>query len=644
MSLLTQRESDEGCRCSLSVIEPAGTGVEDRVELRVIAGDCPGDGDLRSAPACRATVISALAEREVDAVRVQSTGHERFYTDAALALLLAAGRFAALVAHHDAELAVTARIDPLAAAREATGRAGPVGRLVAETGLAECVEAVSDDEIALRSYDGPTIAQSRVERRPPEDARLQEMDTLPTGGTARRYAVDHTQSGAGQTVYHLLPLEASFGSDELRLLDDAAESLAKKGEGGSLEPARAVRRVTTPDDPVEQLSAVLRKHTRGNGVLDDLFADARVSDAFVTAPATGTPVRVIVDGDPMPTNIQLTPEGVGTIASRVRRTSGRAFSRATPRIDATLPSDSVEDEIRVAGVTRPLSPGTAFSFRRHGAERWTLTRLVAAGSLTPRAAALLSLAVERGAAGLVAGARGAGKTTVLGALLWAIPTTTRTVLIEDTPELPVSALQDAGRDVQPLRVARGDGATAETTPEEALRTALRLGEGALVVGEVRGTEATTLYEAMRVGAASETVLGTVHGENGAAVRGRMRELGVSEAAFGTTDFVLTTARTDDGRRAISLEEVRATGSGTELRSLFELNDAGVLVPTGALDRGESDLLDGLAAPDETYDDVRTVLAERCETLRSLAADGAVRPATVQVERSREVGETEPDPW
>ncbi|MFB6220417.1 MAG: ATPase, T2SS/T4P/T4SS family, partial [Halolamina sp.] len=622
MSLLPRREPADACGCRPAFVEPAGTGIDDRVELRVTADDCPEDGNLVTAPPCRATVIAALAEREADAVRVRSAGHERYYTDDAVALLLAAGRFAALAEHHDAALAATARTDPLAAAREATGRAGPVGRLVAETGLAESAERAANYETALRCHDGPTLAQSRVARQPPTGTRLLDSEPLPTGGTARRYAVDNPTSGEGKR-YHLVPAEAAFGSDEFGLLDEAAESLATAGGSGPLEPARAVRRVAGPDAPVEELSAVLRKHTRGNGVLDDLFADARVSDAFVTAPAAGIPVRVVVDGEPMPTNVRLTPEGVGTLASRVRRASGRAFSRATPRVDATLSTrvghgGEDADELRVAGVTRPLSPGTAFAFRRHGRDPWTLARLVAAGSLVPRAAALLSLAVERGATGLVAGARGAGKTTTLGALLWALPESTRTVVIEDTPELPVDALQDAGRDVQPLRVARGDSETTERSPAEALRTALRLGEGALVVGEVRGAEAATLYEAMRVGAASEAVLGTVHGDGAEAVRGRMAELGVSEAAFGATGFVLTMARTESGRRAVSLEEVRATDDGTELLRLFELGDDGDLVPTGRLGRGESDLLAGLAGPDEAYADVLLALENRTERLRALA--------------------------
>lgn len=631
MSLLSPDGPTTPCDCQPAFVEPAGTGVDDRVELRIDADDCAENGALAAEPACRRTAIDALAERDADAVRVRSGGFERYYTDDATALLVSAGRFAALVEHHDPALTETVRTDPLAAAREATGRSGAVGRLVAETGLAEGAARADSYESALRSHVGPTLAQARLESRPPESAELLDCETLSTGGTARRYTID---GKAGRTQYHLEPLEATFDADAYRLLADAASSLATEGGASELAPDRAVRRVADSDDAVEDVSAVLRKHTRGNGVVDDLFADERVTDAFVTAPAATNPVRVVVDGEAMPTNVRLTPEGVGTLASQVRRRSGRAFSRATPTVDATL-TTAEDEELRVAGVTRPLSPGTGFAFRRHGREAWTLPRLVAAESLSPRAAALLALAVERGAAGLVAGARGAGKTTALGALLWTLPASTRTVVIEDTPELPVDSLQDAGRDVQHLRVARAGG-TAETTPGEALRTALRLGEGSLVVGEVRGEEAATLYEAMRVGAASDAVLGTVHGEGAEAVRGRMAELGVSDAAFGATGFVLTVARTDSGRRAVSLEEVRTTGEGTQSRALFELVD-GALTATGLLDRGESELLESLTAPGERYGDALATVEQRARTLDALAEDGVVAPEAIRAEAD-ETGE------
>ncbi|MFW5948385.1 MAG: ATPase, T2SS/T4P/T4SS family [Halolamina sp.] len=647
MSLLPRRDGDgTDCRCQPEFVEPGGTGIEDRVELRVDADDCPGDGDLAAEPACRASVIEAFAERDADAVRVRAAGFERWYADETVGLLHAAGRFARLAEHHDAGLAATARTDPIAAGHEADGRSGPVGRLVAETGLAAGIDRVDGADDAFRSHDGPSIARTRIEHRPPPDTQLLDTTDLATGATVRRYA---SGAGAGaQRRYHLTPVAASFDDRAFDLLDAAAEELARSGDTGAQAPSRAVREVAGPDDPVAALTATLRKHTRGSGVLADLFADERVSDVYVTAPAAENPIRVVVEGEPMPTNVRLTPGGVGTFASHVRRASGRSFSRASPQVDATLsvgPPDDRE-QVRVAGVTRPLSPGPGFAVRRQDAEPWTLTRLVSLGSLTARSAALLSLVVERGATGLVAGARGAGKTTTLGALLWALPRRTRTVLIEDTPELPAEALQAAGRDVQALRVARDDDATGETSPDSALRTALRLGEGALVVGEVRGEEAATLYEAMRVGAASGTVLGTVHGDGADAVRTRMTEdLGVSESAFAATGFVLTVADTERGRRAVAVEEVESGDGSTVLHSLFELDDdGGDLEPTGRLARGASCLLDGLAAPGESYGDALESLNGRASHLRELAADGVTRPAAIRAEMTTRNGDVAEDSW
>lgn len=650
MSLLPWRTaaSDEACGCRPTFTEPTGTGVRDRVELHVEADDCDAGGDLAASPACRATVVESLATRDADVVRVRSSGRERTYCDEAAGLLLAAGRFASLVEFHDAELASRATVDPLGAAREATGRAGPVGRLAAETGLAEGTVQANEYAEALRCHVGPTLSRSRVDTRPPRGSKLVETTDLPTGATVRTYALPAAGEPPTTGVadpnprhYHLEPAEAAFDDDQFRILSAAASRLGgrddpvlsgdtRRGAEGPTDPASAVRAVADCTAPVGRLTSVLRKHTDGNGVLDDLFADDRVTDVYVTAPAAATPVRVVVDGRPMRTNLRLTPSGVGTLASRLRRTSGRGFSRATPRIDASLSVGPTEESIRAAGVTRPLADGPAFAFRRHDDAPWTLARLVASDSLTPQAAGLLSLSLERGAAGLVAGARGAGKTTTVGALLWALPRTTRTVVVEDTQELPIDALQTAGRDVQGLRVARGDVDTAETTPRAALRTALRLGGGALVVGEVRGEEAGVLYEAMRVGAAANAVLGTIHGDGAAAVRTRLTEdLGVSDRSFAATDFVLTMADTATGRRAVSIEEVAGTDAGSTITPLFDLDAHGDLTPTGVLDRGESSLLAQLAGPDETYGEMLETLHARIGRFETLAANDATTPAEIR---------------
>ncbi|KTG09716.1 type II secretion protein [Haloprofundus marisrubri] len=627
------RRSDDGktqCRCDTSFVEPSGTGVGRRVELVVDADDCPGDGDLVADSACRATVVDALADRDADVVRTRSRGYERSYDGDAAGLLLAAGRFVERAAVHDTVLAERARSDPLGAASDATGRAGPVARIAAETGLAEGAARATGYEDALRAFVGPTLVRSRVALRPPPNTTLTDQWSLDDNTTVRRY-----DRGGSRDCYHLDPAFADLDSAAIATLAAARTALAD-GVGGAGEraPGRAVRAVVGKGDsertagesavPVDRLAALLTKHTRGHGVLDDLFADPRVSDVFVTAPVESNPVRVVVDGDRLDTNVRLTPSGAAALASRFRRASGRPFSKADPTLDAVVDADS--GRIRVAGVSNPASDGLAFAFRRHDDVPLTLPALVDNDTLSADAAALLSVAVERGAAGLVAGTRGAGKTTLLGALLWELPLATRTVVVEDTPELPVDSLQAHDREVQTLHTDTDEDATL--TPTDGVRTALRLGEGALVVGEVRGEEAAALYEAMRVGASGSVVLGTIHGDGGEAVRERVvADLGVPESSFAATDLVVTLSPSD-GRHVARIEEVCVgDGDGVRFETLFEYVD-GELRSTGVVERGNSVLVDSLAGPNEQYADVRRRMATRRQLLRTLVDSGRTRPRDV----------------
>lgn len=603
-----------GLRALLSDETDPGCGCKPRHEddrLVVDATDCDGAGRLEREPDCRAAVVSALAEQDVEVVLTRAGGIERAYTGRAGALLVAAGRFVDAVGVHDGRLAARARRDPLGAAREATGRADATADVAAETGLAELAAAVGDTEAALAPVEGLTVSRWRVDPSVP-DATLEAVRDLETGGAARHYR------GEEGWTYHLDPVDQRLGDDAAATLAAATERVTATA-ADRCAPRDAVGAVAdgAPGETIERVAAVLEKHTRGYGLLEDLFADPAVSDVYVTAPAAENPVRVVADGQAMRTNLRLTDAGVDALASRFRRESGRAFSRAVPTLDAAIEVGS--RQVRVAGLRPPASDGLAFAFRAHDRKTWRLTDLVGNGTVTPGAAALLAVCVERGRSVLLAGARGAGKTTTLGALLWELPADVRAVAIEDTPELPVSKLQAAGRDVQPLRTGADGG---EISPPEALRTALRLGDGALVVGEVRGEEASVLYEAMRVGATSEAVLGTVHGDGAAAVYERVVEdLGVAPAAFGATDLVVTLEATAGGRRVSHVEEV-VGGDSPEFESLYAVGERG-LSSTGRIERGNSRLVAALARPGEAYADVADLLEDRTSQFakRVAGADG-----------------------
>lgn len=548
------RSDDPACRC-----EPTFDGER----LLVDADDCPGSGNLGTEPDCRATVVSALERRDVDVICTRSSGLERAYEEDASAFLVAAGRFADALTFHDEIGVDSARRDPLSAAREAIGRGPPFDETVSETGIGDFLP--TDYETVLRCEIGPTIARTRVTTTPPAGVTLAETYDLDTGARVRIY------TGTTTKTYQLIPAEHRLDPSSTRTLAAAYEQLARGTiSGGERAPMRAVRTVATADTPVEKLGAILRKHTSGLGIFEDCFADPAVTDAFATAPVTDNRLSVRRAGETYRTNVRLTERGAASLASRFRRSSGRAFSRASPTLDAVASVGG--RRIRVAGVTKPVTNGLSFALRAHDEEAFRLTDLVDNGTVTPDAAALLSIATERGAAILLAGPRSAGKTTMLGALLWELSPSTRTIAIEDTPELPLSELQSAGRDVLSMLVDTDDGASIP--PDEALHTALRLGDGALVVGEVRGSEARVLYEAMRVGAADGAVLGTIHGEGAETVRERVvTDLGVPESAFADTDLVVTLTADDTARgkrrRLDRIETVRRSHDGVEFRTLHD---------------------------------------------------------------------------
>lgn len=328
----------------------------------------------------------------------------------------------------------------------------------------------------------------------------------------------------------------------------------------------------------ERLAELLCKYTAGYGVLETMLKDPWVQDIYVDSPCWENPVQVVLRSDTgLPvrqkcrTNLYIGGRDVQAFASRVKFETGLPFSEAHPVLEA----DMRHLGGRVTLVGPPLSArGVSIAIRKHSASVWTLTRLIANGTLSPLLASFLWACVVGRRAVLLAGSRGAGKTTLLTSMLLEFPLSQRIVLLEDTPEVPVRRLQALGYDIQALRFigASDDGALSA---QEALRVSLRMGESAIVIGEVRGCEAKVLYESMRAGSAGSSVLGTIHANSARGVLDRaVEDLGVSERAFSSTDIVVVIGliRSPDGtrfqRKVVEVAEVRQGATGPELIPLF----------------------------------------------------------------------------
>ena len=376
--------------------------------------------------------------------------------------------------------------------------------------------------------------------------------------------------GVISQVTDLPPPDLGAGYDELRayVIRTAARLLRKRTAGLEMGGSIEERERT-----IVRLSETVARHTVGLGLFEVLLADDRVEDIYVDAPSRENPIHLTIGGVAgfnsvcrCGTNITVSSDEMDGLVSKLRQYTMRPFSEAFPALETDLPGY----DTRATVIGPPLSPsGPALALRRHSRRPWTLLRLVAAGAFDTYSAALLSFLIDGRSTALICGARGAGKSSLLSAMMFEFPLEQRILAIEDTLELPIKQMQALGYRVQSLFVDRSMERSAEDGADDALRVSLRLGESAIIMGEVRGKEAQTLYQSMRTGRAGSSVLGTIHGDSARSVYDRVvHDMGISKEAFMATDIVVTIGLSRPGgssrpvRRLVELAEVsRERGPG-----------------------------------------------------------------------------------
>ncbi|MFH1587763.1 MAG: type II/IV secretion system ATPase subunit [Candidatus Diapherotrites archaeon] len=322
--------------------------------------------------------------------------------------------------------------------------------------------------------------------------------------------------------------------------------------------------ISISKDEIIELSEIVARYTVGYGVLEVLLSDRKITDIYLDSPIGQKPLYIVhSDFGQCQTNVLYSPEEADSMSSKIRAMSGRPFDEAHPVLDFDLPGL----DTRLALIGPPLSPdGTAFAFRLHKLTPWTLPQFIDNKFVSPMAAGLLSFLIDSSSTMIVAGSRGSGKTSLMNALMLEILQNQRILVQEDTLELAVPYMKDIGFNIQRMKTSAPIGGAKDSTevsPADALRTALRLGDSALVVGEVRSVEAKVLYEAMRVGAAGNVVMGTLHADSAYSVWDRVvNDLEVPTTSFKATDLVVVARPIRFGgslkrfRRVVEITEVK----------------------------------------------------------------------------------------
>ncbi|MDD5182263.1 MAG: type II/IV secretion system ATPase subunit [Candidatus Nanoarchaeia archaeon] len=384
--------------------------------------------------------------------------------------------------------------------------------------------------------------------------------------------------------YHVLPPEFQLSEDEYVLLDEAREVMAryKPSEEEFIDPQRmrsvffniaqdlitqvaAKRGIAISYVQIQKLAKILVRLTVGFGMIEVLLQDRQIEDIYINAPVGSSPIFVKhAKFGECDTNIIPNRREADSWASRFRLISGRPLDEANPVLDTELNIPDVA-AARSSIIQNPLSPtGYAFAFRQHRERPWTLPLFINNKNMTPLAAGLISFLVDGARTVLVAGTRGSGKTSLLSSLMVEIMRKYRVITVEDTLELPDEYLKNLGYNILPLKVRSAIvGEKAELSAEDGIRTSLRLGDSALIIGEVRSKEALALYESMRIGALANVVAGTIHGDSPYGVFDRVvNDLKVPRTSFKATDIILIAGKVrspgqiTENRRLVNITEVR----------------------------------------------------------------------------------------
>ncbi len=362
-----------------------------------------------------------------------------------------------------------------------------------------------------------------------------------------------------EKMYFINPPEYSLAPDQYFVLSKTREIVASYQPGktslstvatsrkyfermyeATIKEVAKFHKVQLNANEMSALSKVVARYTVGYGILEVLLNDRKITDIYLDSPIGGKPIYLVhSDYGQCQTNVTFTENEANSLISKLRAMSSRPFDEAHPVLDFDLQ----ELETRVAVIGPPLSPsGPAFAFRLHKLTPWTLEQFIDNNYLNPLAAGMISFFIDMQTTTIIAGSRGSGKTSLLGAVIQEIPQNSRILIQEDTQELPVPYLKEIGFNIQRMKTKSAISVSkteTEVAPEEALRTALRLGDSALILGEVRSTEAKVLYEAMRVGAAGNVVMGTIHADSAYSVWDRVvNDLGVPTTSFKATDLVI----------------------------------------------------------------------------------------------------------
>ncbi len=233
----------------------------------------------------------------------------------------------------------------------------------------------------------------------------------------------------------------------------------------------------------------------GFGPIDALMRDSNIEDIS----CDGVSKSVYVwhrRYENLETNMVFkTDEDVDNLIVKLVHMSGKHVSTAFPIVDASLPG---KHRLAVC-YRREITPfGTTFTIRKFRKDPYSIIDLINLGTLSEDVAAYFWMCLENRASIMVLGGTGSGKTTALNALACLIRPGSKILTIEETAELNLSQENWVSL-ISRQSYGLGENHTGEVTLFDLVKASMRHRPDYLIVGEIRGNEAYTLFQALATG-------------------------------------------------------------------------------------------------------------------------------------------------
>lgn len=336
--------------------------------------------------------------------------------------------------------------------------------------------------------------EEMLENRPVEDMDTDELkETVRTVG---RKQIEYQKSAVSK-----------YGNDIIDILNETSDRLSEKINNKNiveyLKSIELTKFEQIEESNIKRILYYIERDFVGFEKLTPLMNDPRIEDISCNGP--GVPVFIYHrDYQDMVTDITYNNHELNSFVSSLAQEAGKHISVADPDIQGRLPDGS---RVQLTFM-REISPeGSNFTVRKFKEEPFTPVELVDLNTFSLEQVVYLWMAIQNDKSLIFAGDTASGKTTSMNAMSLFIPPRAKVVSIEDTREL---VLRHTNWVRSVTRESFGSNESESVDMYELLRNALRQRPEYLIVGEIRGNEAQTLFQAMSTG---HTTYSTMHAED-----------------------------------------------------------------------------------------------------------------------------------